>query len=78
MAFTDGASIDNPGKSGAGVSFFGVNPPSMLKPLDLSDSGSSELSSGDEFEQSRSPQEIDPYDNIEGCTSARLVPLFSC
>jgi ribonuclease HI len=50
MAFTDGASIENPGKSGAGVSFFGVNPASELRPLHLSDSGSSEVSSADEFD----------------------------
>lgn len=45
MAFTDGASLDNPGKAGAGVSFYGVEKPTILKSLNASSgSDASELS----------------------------------
>lgn len=45
MAFTDGASLDNPGKAGAGVSFYGVKKPTILKSLNASSgSDASELS----------------------------------
>lgn len=43
MAFTDGCSLDNPGKSGSGVVFYGVkNEPSLEK---IGDSSGTELSS---------------------------------
>ena len=45
MAFTDGASLDNPGKAGAGVSFYGVEKATMLKSLNTSSgSEASEMS----------------------------------
>jgi hypothetical protein len=45
MAFTDGASIENPGKAGAGVSFYGVEKATMLKSLNTSSgSEASEMS----------------------------------
>ena len=43
MAFTDGCSLDNPGKSGAGVSFYGIKPGPRLQKL-KDDSSGSELS----------------------------------
>ena len=33
MAFTDGCSLDNPGKAGAGVTFYGVMPGESLRYL---------------------------------------------
>jgi ribonuclease HI len=50
MAFTDGCSLDNPGKSGAGVSFYGIKPGPRLKKLKVESSGSelSDFSQADE------------------------------
>lgn len=36
IAFTDGASIENPGKAGAGASFYGVAKPTNLQLLNPS------------------------------------------
>lgn len=47
MAFTDGCSLNNPGISGAGCSFYGVSKAPRLKKLELDSSGT-DMS---EFEQ---------------------------
>jgi len=45
IAFTDGASVENPGKAGAGASFYGVAKPTVLQSFNLtSGSDLSELS----------------------------------
>lgn len=82
MAFTDGCSLDNPGKSGAGVSFYGIKPGPGLKKLKVDSSGS-ELSDFSQAEDEKLTKQIknfepNPYDEIEGCNNPRLKLLFSC
>jgi len=79
MAFTDGASIENPGKAGAGVSFYGVERANSLKSLENSSGSEASEMSYDEKEPSlKSLANEEPFDNIEGCRNPRLKHLFSC
>ena len=82
MAFTDGASLDNPGKSGAGVAFYGVRKASN-ELRTINESSGSEIS---EMSQDESNSlisrpglfEAGAFDNIEGCLNPRLDHLFNC
>lgn len=82
VAFTDGASIENPGKAGAGVSFFGVAPHSGLKPMgamaDVDSGQSSDISTAEEEDPNLRGFDRRAFDGIEGCKNTRLTHLFDC